>query len=214
MAKDPAVLWYFNDWHGGTFTLGRHQKGCYMDLLYAQFNSGHLSLDEIKTVLGSDFGQTWPTLQKKFVKDEITGLFYNERLVFEAEKRRSYSSSRRTNLSGDKKTKTPHMDAHMEIENVISFIPSDWDKQEFTYLLDKWAKKRKKKPDSDLIELRVKELIAKLPDWDSAKKAIAEAAAEGWAKLVYENTSKYEAGVSKRPREKQQADYKGGFGQL
>lgn len=90
MAKDPAVLWYWNDWSGGTMTLSRFLKGCYMDLLTAQFNNGHLSLDEIKTVLGSDFGSSWPTLQKKFKTDE-NGLYYNERLLFEATKRKNFS---------------------------------------------------------------------------------------------------------------------------
>lgn len=183
--KDPAVLWYFNDWHGGTITLSRHQKGCYIDLLYAQFNSGHLSLEEIKTVLGSDFGQTWPTLQKKFVKDESTGLYYNERLVFEAEKRKSFSKSRRDNLKGEKKEIASHMVAHMEIENIISFLPSSYNKTEFNILLEKWAKNRKKKPNADLIELRVRELVAKYPLWADAKKAMTEAAAEGWLKFVY-----------------------------
>jgi len=113
MAKDPSVLWYWNDWQGGTITLSRHLKGCYMDLLHAQFNNGHLSLDEIKTVLGSDFGSTWPTLQKKFKTDE-KGLFFNERLVFEIDKRSKYSKSRRDNLKGK-----VHMYPHMENENEI-----------------------------------------------------------------------------------------------
>ena len=185
MARDPAVLWYFNDWQGGTITLSRHLKGCYMDLLHAQFNSGHLSIEEIKTVLGSDFGQSWPTLQKKFVRDESTGLYYNARLIFEAEKRKSYGSSRRENLQG-KKISSPHM----EIENVITFLPSEWNKQEFTYLLDKWAQKRKKKPDTDLAILRVSELIERYPVWADAKKAMTEAASEGWLKFVYSDNYK------------------------
>ena len=52
MGNDPATLWYWNDWIGGTMALSRAQKGAYMDLLGAQHNLGHLSLDEIKTVLG------------------------------------------------------------------------------------------------------------------------------------------------------------------
>lgn len=112
MAKDPAVLWYFNDWAGGTATLSRFLKGCYMDLLYAQFNTGHLSLDEIKTVLGSDFGSSWPALQKKFVKDD-KGLYYNQRLLFETDKRKSYTKSRRQNLMGD------HMENATVIKNGI-----------------------------------------------------------------------------------------------
>lgn len=77
-SKDPAVLWYWNDWHSGTVTFTRHLKGCYMDLLHAQFNNGRLSLSEIKTVLGADFGLTWPTLSKKFMQDD-SGNYYNEK---------------------------------------------------------------------------------------------------------------------------------------
>lgn len=105
MAKDPALLWYFNDWMGGTATLSRHLKGCYIDLLCVQFNSGPLSLDEIKTVLGSDFGLSWPTLQKKFEKTD-NGLYYNQRLQSEKDKRINFTSSRRKNAM--------HMHEHME----------------------------------------------------------------------------------------------------
>jgi hypothetical protein len=119
MAKDPAVLWYFNDWHGGTITFSRHLKGAYMDLLYAQFNNGHLSLEEIKTVLGSDFGSSWPAIQKKFKTDD-DGFYYNEKLEEGMKKRREYSESRRQNLKGksdmDQHMKQ-HMAAHMENEN-------------------------------------------------------------------------------------------------
>lgn len=97
--KDPGVTWVFNDWHGGTSTMTRHLKGCYMDLLHAQFNNGHLSLDEIKTVLGSDFGKSWPALQKKFVKDD-NGFYYNSRLESEIIKRKSFNDSRRDNAAG------------------------------------------------------------------------------------------------------------------
>ena len=98
MSTDPAVLWYFNDWAGGTITLSRFHKGCYADLLHAQFNTGHLSIDDIKTVLGSDFGSSWPALQKKFVQDD-EGLYFNKRLDFELNKRKNYSNSRKKNLS-------------------------------------------------------------------------------------------------------------------
>lgn len=104
MAKDPALLWYFSDWFSGTATLTRHQKGAYMDLLSVQFNQGKLTLDEIKTVLGSDFGSTWPALQKKFKFDD--NLYFNERLQEEKDKRANYTESRRKNAR--------HMPKHME----------------------------------------------------------------------------------------------------
>ncbi len=95
MAKDPAINWYFDNWSGGTKTLSRFLKGCYMDLLDAQFHSGHLSLEEIKQVLGSDFS-AWQTLQKKFKQDE-SGNYFNERMEFEVKKRIAYSNSRSNN---------------------------------------------------------------------------------------------------------------------
>lgn len=114
MAKDPAMLWYWNDWNSGTVTLSRYLKGCYIDVLHAQFNNGHLSLEEIKTVLGSDFESSWPTLQKKFETDQ-NGLFFNKRLEQEQEKRRAFTESRRTNRMSTHMNK--HMIAHMENEN-------------------------------------------------------------------------------------------------
>lgn len=91
-------MWYWADWHGGTFTFSRHLKGCYMDLLYAQFNSGRLSLEEIKTILGSDFGPAWPTLQKKFIKGP-DGLFYNEKLEAVMIERAEYSAKQRERVN-------------------------------------------------------------------------------------------------------------------
>lgn len=133
MSKDPAALFYFNDWMGGTATLTRHQKGCYIDLLCVQFNSGPLSLDEIKTVLGSDFGSSWPAIQKKFKSEN--GLYFNERLALEKYRRNTYTSSRRSNANSQK-----HMPKHMEDvnENVLSINKS------LEYL--------KNLPESDLME--------------------------------------------------------------
>ncbi len=122
MAKDPAILWYWGDWYSGTVLLSRFLKGCYMDLLHAQFNNGPLSLDEVKAVLGGDFGQAWPTLQKKFSVDP-KGFFFNDRLESEKQKRKAYSDSRRKNR--EKKTYVDTYDGtyvkdmslHMENEN-------------------------------------------------------------------------------------------------
>ena len=98
-----------------------------MDVLHAQFNHGHLSLEEIKTCLGSDFGTTWPALQKKFKQDEH-GLFFNERLEEEKNKRKAFTDSRRNNRLDKKKEITydtsheKHMTHHMENENVNSSL--------------------------------------------------------------------------------------------
>ena len=43
MAKDPAFLFYPNDWLGGTIGMSFEEKGAYMELLIAQFNLGHMT---------------------------------------------------------------------------------------------------------------------------------------------------------------------------
>lgn len=111
MAKDPAMLWYWGDWYSGTVLMSRFLKGCYMDLLHAQFNSGRLSLEEIRMVLGPDFGQAWPTLQKKFAVDQA-GKYFNERLEVEKNKRAAFTASRQKNLQSTHKE--PHMHDHTE----------------------------------------------------------------------------------------------------
>lgn len=121
--KDPAMLWYWNDWGGGTRTLSRFLKGCYIDLLEAQFNSGPLSLEEIKTVLGADFGQSWPTLSKKFKTTEM-GLFFNERMEVEKAKRSAYSESRRSNRKKKSSKKEENEHVIKDMKNTCStYVP-------------------------------------------------------------------------------------------
>jgi len=102
MAKDPAFLFFPGDWLGGTMTFTRDIKGGYIDLLMAQFNHGHMSLQEIKTILGSeDFEKMWePFLKRKF-KVDSNGLYYNQKLEDETIKRKNFTESRRKNRAGD-----------------------------------------------------------------------------------------------------------------
>jgi hypothetical protein len=122
MAKDPAVLWYWNDWHSGTILMSRFLKGCYIDILHAQFNHGPLSLEEIKTCLGSDFGSSWPAIQKKFKQTE-EGLFFNERMECEKVNRKKNSQHQRDKAlkrwhkSGNAPASAPAMPLENESEN-------------------------------------------------------------------------------------------------
>lgn len=113
MAKDPAMLWYWGDWNSGTCLMSRFLKGCYMDLLHAQFNHGRLSLEDIKTCLGSDYGTAWPALQKKFKQDE-KNLFFNERCELEKLRRAEFVSSRSNGKSGRKKSHDKSHDFHTD----------------------------------------------------------------------------------------------------
>lgn len=129
MAKDPAFLFYPNDWIGGTMGMTFEEKGAYMELLMTQFNRGHMTLHMIAQVVG----QNWEKIKDKFIKDE-NGLWYNERLEEEKLKRQNFSESRRNNVSGNnqhtknrEKNKPKnegknngHMTSHMEDVNISS----------------------------------------------------------------------------------------------
>ena len=103
MGKDPAFLFYPGDWTGGTRLFTRHQKGAYIDLLLTQFDNGHLSLEEIKFVLGKDDEYLWDdVLCKKYTQDQ-NGLYYQHRLEEEQIKRKKFTQSRRDNAKKSKK---------------------------------------------------------------------------------------------------------------
>jgi len=129
MAKDPAFLFYPNDYIGGTMGMTFEEKGAYMELLMVQFNRGHMTYDMIRQVLGQNCGQLFGRIKDKFSIDD-DGLYYNTRLEEEKYKRQNFSNSRRNNKLGinqhTKKDKLDdsnsldkegHMTLHMENEN-------------------------------------------------------------------------------------------------
>lgn len=118
MAKDPAFLFYPNDWLGGTLGMTLEEKGAYMEVLMLQFNRGHME----GHMIGQVVGQIWDKIKHKFVQDG-NGLWYNERLETEKNNRKLFTDSRKNNLKGvnqySKKIghKVGHMTSHMEDEN-------------------------------------------------------------------------------------------------
>lgn len=118
MAKDPAFLWYPGDWLGGTQLFSRAHKGAYMDLLMAQHSNGHMALEDVRHILGSDFDSMWESRLKSKFKLDSYGKFYNEKLENELIKRKNYTDGRKRNLESIKKEHS-HMEPHMENENGI-----------------------------------------------------------------------------------------------
>ena len=55
MAKDPAFLFYPNDYIGGTMGMTFEEKGAYIELLMLQFNRGHMD----GHMIGHCVGQIW-----------------------------------------------------------------------------------------------------------------------------------------------------------
>jgi len=101
------------------------EKGCYMDLLMLQFNRGKFTEAQAKHMLQSSFDVAWPTIQEKFKCEN--GLYWNERLSLEKDKRAKFTESRRNNakritdeVASEKhmlKDMDEHTDKRMENEN-------------------------------------------------------------------------------------------------
>jgi len=129
--KDPAFLFYPNDYIGGTMGMTFEEKGAYVDLLMLQFNRGHMTSHMVGQVIGQLEAEPQAEIMSKFKKDE-DGCFYNERLELEIEKRKAFVQSRNNNISGtnqytNKQGKNEghidghidgHMTSHMEDVNI------------------------------------------------------------------------------------------------
>jgi uncharacterized protein YdaU (DUF1376 family) len=139
MSKDPAFLFYPNDYLGGTLGMTFEEKGAYMELLMLQFNRGHMTFH----MIGQTVGQLWDNIKDKFTQDE-NGLYYNIRLEEEKNKRKRFTESRRNNLEGKNqysKKKRAHMTSRMENENEDENINSIDNGIDFEIFWDAYDKK-------------------------------------------------------------------------
>lgn len=122
MAKDPAFLFYSSDFMMGTALMSETEVGQYIRILCHMHQSGHLSIEDMKNIC--------PYISSKVVakfKQDDNGLYFNERLEAEVQKRKNYSKSRRENRLKNKKqsydnTYVPDMSGHMENENENTIV--------------------------------------------------------------------------------------------
>lgn len=99
--KDPAFLFYSSDFLSGTMLMTDEEIGQYIKLLCLQHQKGHLKEKDMLNIC-----KTYnEDIFSKFIKD-ADGNYYNERLEYEANKRKAYSESRRNNRKkkGEKQT--------------------------------------------------------------------------------------------------------------
>ena len=92
--NDPAVLFYTSDFLTGITSLTNDEIGQYIKLLCIQHQTGHLSEKTIKLSVGI----VSEDVLSKFIKDE-NGLYYNERMDIEINKRNEFVNSRKRNGS-------------------------------------------------------------------------------------------------------------------
>lgn len=120
--KDPAFLFYSSDFLSGTMLMTDEEVGQYIKLLCLQHQKGHLKEKDMLNICKSYNEDIF----SKFKKDE-EGNYYNERLEYEANKRKAYSESRRNNRKKKDEKETYEKDMkkicnsyeeHMENENI------------------------------------------------------------------------------------------------
>lgn len=93
MAKNPAMLLYTADFLVGVSFMSMAERGQYITLLCLQHQKGHMSMDEMRMVVGDVSDK----VLIHFDRDE-EGLFFNKRAEEESDKRKAYSESRRKNI--------------------------------------------------------------------------------------------------------------------
>lgn len=95
MAKDPAFLFYPNDFTSGTQFFSNEQVGKYLRLLLAQHQHGHLTGKQMQIVCG---GIADAEILEKFLIDS-DGKYYNKRLDDEIVKRKKHSEKQKENAN-------------------------------------------------------------------------------------------------------------------
>jgi hypothetical protein len=126
MSKDPAFLFYSSDFLTGTMFMDNEQVGKFIRLMCAQHQKGRLTEKDMLKICGTHDEDIF----EKFALDGA-GLYYNERLEQEVEKRKAYSESRRNNrkkkedMIDTSLSYVPHMENENENENIIDNVVID-----------------------------------------------------------------------------------------
>jgi len=129
--KDPAFLFYTQDFIVGVQTMNFEERGKYITILSLMHQQGRMSEETISFLVGC----ISVNLKSKFCVDE-NGLWYNKRLETETEKRKKFIESRVVNgkLGGRPKDgKIPIgkplglasanlIENEIEIENIIEYL--------------------------------------------------------------------------------------------
>jgi hypothetical protein len=91
--KDPAVLFYTQDFITGTILMTDEQRGKYIMLLCLQHQNGKLTERDMVKICGKKDEDIWC----KFYQEN--GYFYNKRMLLESEKRAKYCNHQKENIN-------------------------------------------------------------------------------------------------------------------
>lgn len=134
--KDPAVLFYTQDFLTGTFLMTNEQVGEYIKLLCLQHQNGKLTEKDMLKICGKKDEDIWA----KFFKEE--DFFYNKRMLLESEKRNKFCNHQKENINKRWNKREYHgnttvipLENENENEDVINLIKVSFEK--FWNLYDK-----------------------------------------------------------------------------
>ena len=96
--KDPAFLYYDGDAAKDVAHMNRLERGCYLDIIHAQRKRGHLSVEDVKKVLGKDFESCWSAVEWVMIKDG-EGKYFIEWLENSIIKRKKHSEHQKSNVA-------------------------------------------------------------------------------------------------------------------
>lgn len=123
MSKDPAFLFYHQDFFTGVSDMSNEEVGAYVRCLCVQASKGGITEKHMINICNSS--DIHNEIKNKFNFNSETNLFENKRLKEEIEKRRKYSESRSNNRKNKSKDDnlTNNISKsyvnHMEIEDEI-----------------------------------------------------------------------------------------------
>jgi len=105
MAKEDFCFTYYDgDAARDTTHMNRLERGAYHDLILSQRKFGHLTLEQIKKILGRDFDECWPA-NELVLKTDADGKYYIEWVENSILKMRAHSKKQSENRKNSTKDK-------------------------------------------------------------------------------------------------------------
>ncbi len=92
-SKNPAFLFYPDNWLGGTIGWDFDMQGAYLNVIIMQWNMGPLEVDFVRNFVGK---RRFAEIKKKFTEKD--GKLFNERLEIERQKALESSNKQRERI--------------------------------------------------------------------------------------------------------------------
>ena len=143
--KDPAVLWYYQDFLVGTEFMTDEEVGKYTRILCHQADKGHLTKTQILSICKTN--EIPGIIAEKLVIDE-EGNYYQNRMQIEKDKRKNNSEKQRKRIQDywDEKNKNNEYDGNTtELPNNGNTLENENENENIIKKKEELLKKREEK---------------------------------------------------------------------